>query len=117
MKEPGINYVSEEPFFTHPCAEQLEDNARHILLHQYVACIKIPNTWAIPTDSTGVILNVPALVDILIGCSIWNPNYGYFLVMSYDKQGQKIVVMNKVLNVNVTPGTVVPSCTKFIITA
>lgn len=102
------------PFYSHPCDIQ-EDHARHIVVHQYVACIRVPNVWAVPESS--VWLEVPALVDALVGSCIWNPDYGYFLITAYDKEAQKILVERLNVSGTALPGVVIPLCTKFIFTA
>lgn len=111
-----VDSLFQEPFYTHPCSEVTEDHSRNIILHQYVGCIKIPNQWAIPLDSVAVRLEVPAVVDLLVGSNLWHPEYGYFLITAYDKQGQKVQLQRTSDLDNAAPGTVVPGCTKFIIT-
>lgn len=104
------------PFYTHPCSELTQDHARNITLNQFVACIRVSNVWAVPLNDTATWLSVPAIVDFLPGCCIWNPEFGYFTVSAFDKQAQKIQVQRKDVPTTAAPGTPVPGCTKFIIT-
>lgn len=106
----------DKPFYTHPCDELIEDHAKHVLLHQYVGCIRIPSQWAVPNNNSVIRLELPAIVDILVGCCLWNPDYGYFLVTAFDKQGQTVTIERKPGPTTAQPGTVIPSCTKFIFT-
>lgn len=110
------NSLFAEPFYTHPCEELTEDHAKHVILHQYVGCVKIPSTWVVPANNSAVRLALPAVVDVLIGCCLWNPYYGYFLVTSFDKQGQTVTLERKPTTTTAAPGTTVPMCTKFIFT-
>lgn len=105
-----------EPFYTHPCYEVTSDHARHMILHQYVACVKIANQWVVPANNVGAWLDLPAVVDVLIGSCIWNPQFGYFLVTAFDKAGQRIMIERKNVASTAEPGTNVPMCTKFIFT-
>lgn len=105
-------YRSEHPFYTHPCDSLVEDHSRHTIVHQYVGCIKIPSEWVVPANNSAVRVSVPAVVDLVIGSCLWNPDFGYFLITSFDKQGQSVTLERK-SNSSIA-GTVVPSCTKFI---
>lgn len=106
----------QEPFYVHRCPDLQEDNARHIILHQYVACLRISNEWAVPTDPESTWLDIPAVVDVLPGVCLFNPAYGYFRIASFDKQAQKVLVQRVPSTLTASPGTVVPGCTKFILT-
>ncbi len=105
---------SENPYYTHPCDSLTEDHARHVVVHQYVACVRIPSEWSVPSNNSAVRVSLPAVVDVLIGSRLWNPQFGYFLITSFDKQGQTVTLQRQA-NSSVA-GTVVPSCTKFIFT-
>lgn len=107
--------LTQEPFFTHRCHEVCEDHSTHLVVHQYVGCVKISNAWAVPTGSSQATLKVPALVDILVGSYLWNPDYGSFIVVSFDKQGLSVKVQKDVNN-SIASGTGIPACTKFLIT-
>lgn len=104
------------PFYTNPCSEVTEDHARHIIVHQYVACFKITNEWAIPLPDQLIWVEVPAMVDMLTGSCIWNPDYGYFVVVAFDKVAQKVRLQRKDGDTTAPAGTIIPSCTKFIST-
>jgi hypothetical protein len=103
-------------FYSNPCTEVTQDHARHVTLNQYVACIRISNNWVVPLNDTATWLHVPAVVDFLVGCCIWNPEFGYFSVTAFDKNVQKIQIQRKDVETTAAPGTPVPGCTKFIIT-
>lgn len=111
-----INPLLQEPFYTHPCSEVTEDHARHLIVHQYVACLKIVNEWAVPLNSVAVWVELPAVVDILTDCCLWNPQFGYFIVSAFDKQAQRVQVQRKDVIGTAAPGVRIPSCTKFIVT-
>ena len=106
------NPLLMQPFYTHPCDSVLEDHSRHVIVHQYVACIKVPEAWAVPSGM--VWLSTPALVDVLVGSCLWHPDYGSFRVVAFDKGAQRIRVQPKS---DAVVGTQIPSCSKFIFIA
>lgn len=108
--------IMNYPVYTHPCDEVLQDHARHLVVHQYVGCIKIPNAWAVPNVDEILWLDTPALVDVLTGSCLWNPDFGYFKIVSFDREGQKIGVQRKIVEGTALAGVAIPSCTKFIFT-
>lgn len=109
-----IDDLAQYPFYTHPCDEVLADHARHVIVHQYVACLKIASEWVVPTNEDMSWLDIPAVVDVLIGSCLWNPTYGFFRVVAFDKTAQRIAIQTKTSLA--AEGTVVPACTKFILT-
>jgi hypothetical protein len=76
--------------------------------------VRIPNQWAVPANNSGIKLQLPAVVDLVVGSCLWNPDFGYFLITSFDKQGQIVTIERKSTATTAQPGTLVPSCTKFI---
>lgn len=111
--EEMFNY----PFYAHPCSEVKEDHARHVIVHQYVGCIKISNQWAVPSNESAVWVTVPALVEVMIGSCLWNPEYGYFRVAAFDSNANKIQLQRLDRSDTTLPGRVIPFCTKFIFVA
>lgn len=109
------NPLMAEPFYTNPCSEVMEDHARHVIVHQYVACVRVSNQWAVPSDGESVWLDIPALVDIQVGSCLWNATFGYFRVVSFDKEANRAAVQRNTNSFNAAPGTNVPSCTKFVL--
>ncbi len=102
------------PYYEDPCLQQNQCQDT-VVLSQYSTIIRISTGWAVPNVSELVTLKVSALADILIGSYIWNPNYGSYVVESYDPEEQKIKVRLAPRN-DVEGGTVIPSCTKFVVT-
>lgn len=106
--------ILQQPHYTHPCSEVLQDHARHVILHQYVACLKISNLWVVPSGTDTTWLDLPAVVDVLPGSCLWNPDYGYFRIVSFDKPGQRVLVQ-RTSRTTAVAGTVIQSCTRFIL--
>jgi hypothetical protein len=104
-------------YYTNACDEVLADHARHLIVHQYVACVKVKNEWAVPQSDELLWLDLPALVDVLIGSCLWNPDYGFFKITAYDRQAHKVQVQRKDVAGTASAGTVIPMCTKFIFVA
>lgn len=102
------------PYYEDPCYQESQNQGVKIL-NQYSPVIRIPTAWAVPEGVNLVTLQVVALTDILIGSYIWNPAYGSYLVVSYDPYGSSIKVQKTEDNLTEV-GTVIPSCSKFIIT-
>jgi len=108
----GDSPLMQHGFYTNPCGELTQDHARHVIVHQYVGCIKIANSWVIPVGEESASLDVPALVDVLVGSCLWNPEFGTFRIIHYDAGLQKIKVQTT--EDSGEPGTLVVSCTSFI---
>lgn len=102
------------PYYTNTCQSNQEHCDTPILCN-YSPVVRVENEWAVPLANQLITLKIPALTDILIGATIWNPDYGTYLIVSYDEEGQAVKVMKTDFN-KVAEGTVIPSCTKFIIT-
>jgi hypothetical protein len=69
----------------------------------------------VPLADQIVTLKAVALADMLIGSVIWNPEYGSYTVVTYDQEAPSIKVVKTEDN-DIEVGTVIPSCTKFIVT-
>jgi hypothetical protein len=104
------------PYYTHPCAEVTQDQARNVILHQYVAVVKVLEQWARPGVGQTAVVHIPALAAALVGAYLWNPLYGYFRIDAYDSGSQQVSLSTFDLpnNVAILPG-VIPSCTSFML--
>ncbi len=102
------------PYYTHPCSEVKEDHARHVIVHQYVGCVRIPNEWVVPTNDSVTWLQLSAVVDVLVGSCLWHPDYGYFRITAFDARVQKIQLQRVDVEGTSPAGTTIPMCTKFI---
>lgn len=101
------------PYYEDPCFQQNQCQGVQVVA-QYTPVIRVVSSWAVPLPDTIVTLKVAALTDMLIGASIWNPDYGSYDVVSYDPDNQLIKVVKSVDNDEVV-GTTIESCTRFII--
>lgn len=108
-----VTSLFNEPFYLNSCIQQ--DHSSHVFLHQYIACLRISTEWIVPNDESEVWVEVPALVDVLIGSALWNPDYGYFLITAFDKKAQKLKLERYDTDFTADAGTTIPSCTKFIV--
>lgn len=105
---------SAVPFYAQARAVQ-ESHTLTVVQEQYVTGITIANTFNIPACSATAVLVVPGLQRIIIGSYLWNPNYGYLKVISFDPANSMVVVENTCVNGPVLVGTAVPSCTLFTV--
>lgn len=103
------------PYYEDPCFQENQNQGCKIY-NQYSPVLRISTGWAVPEASNIVTLKVAALADMLVGATLWNPLYGEYEVVYYDPEGQIIKVVKAEDNTTEV-GTVIPSCTKFIVTA
>lgn len=101
------------PYYEDPCFQENQTQGCKIF-NQYSPVLRISTGWAVPEENEVVTLKVAALADMLIGSVIWNPEFGDYVVISYDQAGQMIKVVKNLGN-DTPVGTVIPSCTKFIL--
>lgn len=105
----------QKPYYTDTCLQECQSHCKKTFICQYSPVVRIQNSWAVPNEVDLITLKVPALVDILIGAILWNPTYGSYVIISYDQEGQSVKIQKGADNT--TPlGTVIPSCTKFLLT-
>jgi len=104
------------PYYTHPCAEVTQDQARNVILHQYVAVVKVLEQWVRPGVGQTAVVHIPALAAALVGAYLWNPLYGYFRIDAYDSGNQQVSLSSFELPNNTVPlPGVIPSCTSFML--
>lgn len=101
------------PYYEDPCFQENQNQGCKIY-NQYSPILRISTGWAVPEGASIVTLKVAALADMMVGAIISNPTYGDYEVVSYDQEGQLIKVTKTEYN-EVEVGTVIPSCTKFIV--
>lgn len=101
------------PYYEDACFQENQCEGVQVF-NQYSAVLRISTEWAVPQADSILTLKVAALADILIGAAIWNPEYGEYIVVAYIQEEQLIKVVKYVGN-DVPVGTVIPSCTKFIV--
>lgn len=105
------------PHYSQPCGDCAEDHNTVVCVHRYSAAVKVMNSWVIPAANQLSTLQVPALADIVPGCALWHPFYGFFRVVSFDSEAQ-VVKVERVYSGNdaAAAGTAVPSCTSLVVT-
>lgn len=111
-----VNPTALLPHYNNPCNVCEEDSTKYIYIHRYTAAIKIMNEWITPAEGQIAVLQVPALVDMVVGASLWHPQYGYYLIIAFDAERQLLQIRNDRANTNAAPGSRVPSCTNFLLT-
>lgn len=105
------------PHYSQPCGSCPEDHDKVVVAHRYSAAVKVANAWVIPAENQLSTLYVPALVDIVPGCALWHPTYGFFRVVSYDPEAQIVKVERAYSGDNASAaGTPIPSCTSLVVT-
>lgn len=72
----------------------------------------VTNSWNSPAVGASTELDVPGALSILVGTYIQNPNYGKFLITSFNSDTAKITVQNTGFG-NLTPGYIIPANTYF----
>lgn len=97
-----------------PCPE----NHCHVTVErEFYTTVKSRNTWNIPAEESFATLEVPDVLSALPGSYLWNGAYGYLKIVSYNSTTRQIIVTNEGQEGNASPGTTVPACTEFIISA
>lgn len=114
-KNPCACNVVPLPYYEDPCFQQNQCQGVQYIV-QYTPVIKISNNWAVPEADTVVTLRVPGVTEMLIGSYLWNPDYGFYVIVSFDKDAQSVKLV-KTLHNDTEVGTTIPSCTKFITSA
>lgn len=112
----GCRPTGQQPYYqTDPCLDARDTCPKKIYVANYQPVIRIQGEWAVPEANAIVTLTVPALVDIMIGAVIWNPDYGSYTIVAYD--GNDLIKVTKTTYNEAVTGTTIPSCTKFALTA
>ena len=91
--------------------------SRNSLILQMYSTIRPNNSWAIPECGETASLSVYGLRSITVGSFLWSPDYGYFEITDYDSDACVIEITNTCIEGNAAPGTVVPVCASFVLTA
>lgn len=110
---PGAS-LTPQPFYV-AAGSCPEDHTKNIYVNQYAYGIEIQSAWNIPVCGGAAILSVPGAFAVSIGSYIWNANFGYFKVISFDAVAQQISIENPCFADNLPAGTEVPACTTFVI--
>jgi hypothetical protein len=81
------------------------------------SALTIKSSWNIPACQDIATVYVPGLEKIQLGSYLWNAGYGYFLVQAINPFNNQLTIKNQCLNGNADAGTLVPSCTSFMVSA
>lgn len=76
----------------------------------------VTNSWNIPACGMTAVLSVPRLKVLQLNSYLWNPDYGYFQITSFNSNTGEVVVTNTCVDGNEAPGTIIPASTQFIVT-
>lgn len=92
-----------------------EDNCQKIYVNQFTFAVCPTDSWNIPSCGASAWLTVDGVQNVSIGSFIWGATYGYFEVIGINT-GQ-IQISNPCFESNAAPGTQVPACYCFVVTA
>lgn len=112
----NVSYPTPLQPFCGPTSSCPEDHCQEIISQQFVAALKITNSWNVPDCGGSATLYISGLVAVSIGSYLWNSQYGYFEVIGFDKDTNQVTVENPCIEGNAPEGTTVPACTYFIVT-
>lgn len=93
-----------------------EDHCQTIINQQFIATLKILNSWNVPDCGGAATLSVIGLKGIAIGANLWAEQYGYYEVIGFNADNGQITVQNNCIDGNSPEGTNVPACTEFTVT-
>lgn len=110
---PGTTLVPQ-PFYAAGVACK-EDHTNNVYVQQFAYGILIQSSWNIPLCGGAAILSVPGTYAVSVGSYIWNSNFGYFQIVSFDAVAQTISIQNPCFTDNAAPGVEVPACTTFAV--
>lgn len=108
----NCNPSAAQPYYTESCVQQSQEHGICYTACQYTTILSISNTWAVPVAEAILTLQLSGPVSVLIGATIWNPDYGEYEIVSQGDQSIKVI---KADGNTTEEGTVIPACTKFII--
>lgn len=108
-------HANPTPFYN--CAPACaEGHTKSIFIQQFVADIKIQDSWNVPGCGLTATVTSIELQGIVVGSYIWNPTYGYFEITAFNPTTNQITILNHCNEGNAAAGTTVPSCTEFTVT-
>lgn len=93
-----------------------EDHCQTIINQQFLASLKVLNSWNVPDCGGAASLSVIGLKAIAIGSNLWAEQYGYFEVIGFNADTQIITVQNNCIDGNAPAGTNIPACSEFTVT-
>lgn len=99
---------------TPACAE---DHTLETVVKCYVTSVRPDNPWVVPACGATASLIIPNLKQILLNSYLWNPVYGYFRIVGFNLATGLVTVINDCTAGNAAPGTAIPRCTEFIVSA
>lgn len=95
-------------------APGVEECHKQVVVQQsFVTALSTVSAFNMPACNGTAVITVPGLFRIQVGSYLWNVNYGYLLVLSFDYVNQQITVKNECQGGNAAPGTLIPACTMF----
>lgn len=106
----------EDPYYAKAFPEISQEHGCQLLMHHYVAAIKLNSSWAVPAGDNIALVAANGVVDVLLGSALWNPDYGYFKITGFVLDSYQIWIQ-RIDHASTAPvGTVIPVNTKFILT-
>lgn len=111
------NLIPATPQPYYQCASACpEGHTQQVFIQQFVADLKIQDTWNVPACNGTATVTSVQLIDIVVGSYLWNPEYGYFEITAFNSATNQITLYNHCNEGNAAEGTNVPSCTPFTVT-
>lgn len=108
-------FATPTPYYATSKAVQ-ENHNTTIIQQVFVAALSNDNSFNIPACNNTAVITIAGLVKIQIGSYLWNANYGYLKVVSFDYLTSQVTVMNDCSLGSATVGVTVPPCTMFNLT-
>lgn len=99
------------------CSEAPSTLCPTIINTIYDTTVLVTSPWNIPLCQGIVQVVIPPEYTLPIGSLLWSPSYGYYEVVERSPITGQTVIRNTCLFPVASPGTAVPGCTKFIVTA
>lgn len=109
--------IPASPLPYYACAPACpESHSQRLVLQQFYSTISIQNSWNVPDCGEQATLVSVGLKSANPGSYIWNSEYGYFEIVSFDASTGQLVIQNNCNEGNAAAGTNVPACTEFNVT-
>jgi len=99
------------------CAQSVSSLCPTVINTIYDTTVVITSPWNIPLCQGIVQVVIPPEFTLPIGSLLWSPSYGYYEVVERSPATGQTVLRNTCLFPVASPGTAVPGCAKFIVTA
>lgn len=107
--------ASPEPFYA-SVPQCQENHCQQIFQSFFQAAICTQFAFNIPGCGESAQVYFQNVSVLPVGAYLWQANYGYLQVISFNSQTGLAVLLNNCNEGNASPGTSVPACTCFVVT-